>query len=208
MPLTDKADTADTDRKSGLSATNVSIGLIVILVLLALVVGANSSGPAGFGSPTPLASSAPTRVTVPSISAESSLVATGLKQDGSLEVPPVSEPMQASWFDQSPTPGEVGPSIVLGHVNGGGQPGIFANLDDVVSGAQVFVDRADGQRAVFEVSRVETIPKDSFPTDAVYNDTANPQLRLITCGGGYDPNARSYRSNVIVYADFVEVQKV
>lgn len=204
MSITDKGP----EQKSGISMTNVSIGLIVVLVGLALVVGMNSSGPSGFGSPAPLAASAPTRVTVPSISAESSLVPTGLQENGSLEVPPVSEPMQASWFDQSPTPGEVGPSIVLGHVNGGGQPGIFVNLKDVVAGAQVFIDRADGQRAVFEVSRVDTIPKDSFPTDAVYNDTANPQLRLITCGGDYDRSARSYLSNVIVYADFVEVQKI
>jgi sortase (surface protein transpeptidase) len=204
MSITDKGP----EQKSGISMTNVSIGLIVVLVGLALVVGMNSSGPSGFGSPAPLAASAPTRVTVPSISAESSLVPTGLQENGSLEVPPVSEPMQASWFDQSPTPGEVGPSIVLGHVNGGGQPGIFANLKDVVAGSQVFIDRADGQRAVFEVSRVDTIPKDSFPTDAVYNDTANPQLRLITCGGDYDRSARSYLSNVIVYADFVEVQKI
>ena len=204
MSITDKGP----EQKSGISMTNISIGLIVVLVGLALVVGMNSSGPSGFGSPAPLAASAPTRVTVPSISAESSLVPTGLQENGSLEVPPVSEPMQASWFDQSPTPGEVGPSIVLGHVNGGGQPGIFANLKDVVAGSQVFVDRADGQRAVFEVSRVDTIPKDSFPTDAVYNDTANPQLRLITCGGDYDRSARSYLSNVIVYADFVEVQKI
>jgi sortase (surface protein transpeptidase) len=204
MSITDKGP----EQKSGISMTNVSIGLIVVLVGLALVVGMNSSGPSGFGSPAPLAASAPTRVTVPSISAESSLVPTGLQENGSLEVPPVSEPMQASWFDQSPTPGEVGPSIVLGHVNGGGQPGIFVNLKDVVAGAQVFIDRADGQRAVFEVSRVDTIPKDSFPTDAVYNDTANPQLRLITCGGDYDRSARSYLSNVIVYADFVEVQTI
>ncbi|GAA4873875.1 class F sortase [Actinomycetospora straminea] len=205
MATTEKADK---DVKSGPSMTNISIGLVVILVLLALIVGANSSGPSAFSSPDPLAASNPTRVTVPSISAESSLVPTGLQENGSLAVPPVSQPMQASWFDQSPTPGEMGPSIILGHVNGGGQPGIFNKLNEVVAGAQVFVDRADGQRAVFEVSRVETIPKDSFPTDAVYNDTANPQLRLITCGGDFDQAARHYRSNVIVYADLVEVQRV
>ncbi|MDD7968723.1 class F sortase [Actinomycetospora lemnae] len=206
MAITDK----DTDKgtKSGPSMTNISIGLVVILVLLALIVGANSSGPSAFSSPDPLAASNPTKVTVPSISAESSLVPTGLQENGSLEVPPVDQPMQASWFDQSPTPGEMGPSIILGHVNGGGQPGIFNKLDEVVAGAQVFVDRADGQRAVFEVSRVETIPKDSFPTDAVYNDTANPQLRLITCGGSFDRNSGHYLANVIVYADFVEVQRV
>jgi len=204
VTVTDKGP----DQKSGISTTNISIGLVVVLVGLALIVGMNSSGSSGFGSPSPLAASAPTRVIVPSISAESSLVPTGLQGDGTLEVPPVTQPMQASWFDQSPTPGEVGPSIVLGHVNGGGQPGIFANLKDVVAGAQVLIDRADGQRAVFEVSRVETIPKDSFPTDAVYNDTANPALRLITCGGNFDQNAGSYRSNVIVYADLVEVQGI
>ncbi|PVZ13270.1 class F sortase [Actinomycetospora cinnamomea] len=203
MAITDKSP----DQKSGISMTNISIGLIVVLVGLALVAGMGS-GPSAFTSPEPLAASAPSRVTVPSISAESSLVPTGLQENGSLEVPPVFQPMQASWFDQSPTPGEIGPSIVLGHVNGGGQPGIFANLKDVVAGAQVFVDRVDGQRAVFEVSRVETIPKDSFPTDAVYNDTANPQLRLITCGGDFDRGARSYLSNVIVYADLVEVQRI
>lgn len=191
---------------AGPSLTKLSIAMIVILVGLALVVGMNTSVGSGFSSVEPLAASAPTRVSVPSVGAESSLIPTGLEPDGSLEVPPVSDPMQASWFDASPTPGEVGPSVVLGHVNGNGQPGIFAELNRVVAGAEVIVDRADGQRAVFQVSRVETIPKESFPTDSVYNDTANPQLRLITCGGDYDRAERSYGSNVIVYADLLDVQ--
>ena len=66
MSITDKGP----DQKSGISMTNVSIGLIVVLVGLALLVGMNSSGPAGFSSPAPLAASTPTWVTVPSISAE------------------------------------------------------------------------------------------------------------------------------------------
>ena len=123
MTITDK----DPDRKTGSgSLTNLSIGLVVILVGLALIVGMNSSsGPGTSASQAPLLAATPTRVTVPSISAESSLVATGTQADGSLEVPPVSEPMQASWFNGSPTPGEIGPSVILGHVNGNGQPGIF-----------------------------------------------------------------------------------
>ena len=190
------------------SLTNFSIGLVVVLVGLAVIVGMNTSSPSSsVDSPAPLAASTPQRVSVPSIDAESSLVATGLKPDGSLEVPPVSQPMQASWFDGSPTPGEVGPSVILGHVNGNGHAGIFARLNEVTAGAEVMVDRADGQRAVFRVSRVETIPKSSFPTDLVYNDTPNPQLRLITCGGEYDRANRNYLSNVIVYADLVDVQR-
>ncbi|MHC1561084.1 class F sortase [Actinomycetospora sp. C-140] len=196
---------------SGPSMTNISIALVVILVGLAVIVGMNSSSgssSSSVDSPAPLAAATPTHVSVPSISADSNLVATGLQSDGSLEVPPVSQPMQASWFNGSPTPGEVGPAVILGHVNGGGQPGIFANLSKVVAGEQILVDRADGQRAVFQVSRVDTIPKASFPTDQVYNDTPNSQLRLITCGGDYDRANRNYLSNVIVYADLVDVQKI
>jgi hypothetical protein len=195
--------------RSGPSLTNISIALVMVLVGLAVIVGMNSSGSSSsVDSPAPLAFSTPTRVSVPSISAESRLVATGLQPDGRLAVPPVSEPMQASWFDKSPTPGQVGPSVILGHINGNGQPGIFADLSKVVAGAQVVIDRADGQRAVFQVSRVETVPKSSFPTDLVYNDTPNPQLRLITCGGDYDRANRSYLANVIVYADLIDVQRV
>lgn len=233
MTTTEKpAQQPDEERQStGRTVANLLIGLVVLVAGLALIFGMapgtpdwKSAGPPGSssaqspgrGAPPALAPGAsmaslgaadPVRVEVPSISATSSLIATGLRPDGSLEVPPVTAPMQASWYDQSPTPGEVGPSVLLGHVNGNGEPGIFANLDRVVAGALVNVDRADGQRAVFKVSRVETFPKSSFPTDLVYNDTPNSALRLITCGGDYDAANRNYLSNVIVYADLVDVQK-
>ena len=219
------------EEKLGVGRTllNLGIGLVVLVAGLALIFAMvpggtmTKAGPSGTSSassaksaPAPLApgatmetlgSAAPTRVEIPSISAASSLVATGLKSDGSLDVPPVSQPQQASWYDQSPSPGQQGPAVVLGHVNGNGKPGVFVNLDKVVAGALVNVDRADGQRAVFKVSRVETFPKSSFPTDLVYNDTPNAALRLITCGGDYDAGNRNYLSNVIVYADLIDVQK-
>ena len=219
---------AEERQSAGKTVTNLLIGLVVLAAGLALIFSMVPSSPTRAASPPGASSSAgsgqmptmapgaideslaaatPTRVDIPSIAATSSLVATGLQPDGSLAVPPVSQPMQASWYDQSPTPGEVGPSVVLGHVNGNGKAGIFANLDKVVAGALVNVDRADGQRAVFKVSRVETFPKSSFPTDLVYNDTPNAALRLITCGGDYDAGNRNYLSNVIVYADLIDVQK-
>jgi hypothetical protein len=43
-------------------------------------------------------------------------------------------------------------------------------------------------------------PKDRFPTAAVYGPAPGAQLRLITCGGTFDPALRSYLSNVVVYA--------
>jgi hypothetical protein len=53
----------------------------------------------------------------------------------------------------------------------------------------------------FIASWIERHDKDAFPTDAVYGDTPDPQLRLITCGGDFDRRERSYLDNIIVYAE-------
>jgi hypothetical protein len=39
-----------------------------------------------------------------------------------------------------------------------------------------------------------------FTTQKVYGPTPDPVLRLITCGGTFDPALGSYLSNVVVYA--------
>ena len=57
----------------------------------------------------------------------------------------------------------------------------------------------DGTTVTFRVVRVSRMPKSSFPTDLVYLPTLQPSLQLVTCGGSFDHDARSYRDNVIVY---------
>ena len=41
---------------------------------------------------------------------------------------------------------------------------------------------------------------DAFPSTAVYGIIDDPGLRLITCGGTFDPAAGSYESNIVAYA--------
>jgi hypothetical protein len=53
---------------------------------------------------------------------------------------------------------------------------------------------------VFRVSSVRLYAKARFPTAAVYGPVPTPQLRLITCGGTFDPALGSYLSNVVVDA--------
>ncbi|MFO7190749.1 MAG: class F sortase [Thermocrispum agreste] len=150
-------------------------------------------------SPRGMPPAPPVSVSIPRIGARSSLVPVGLNKDRTLAVPPVSQPMQAAWYRYSPTPGEVGPSVLLGHVDGGGKPGIFHRLHTLEPGDEVIVERADGSVARFVVRRVAQVPKKAFPTDEVYGDTDRPEIRLITCGGSFDRAAGSYRDNVIVY---------
>ena len=53
------------------------------------------------------------------------------------------------------------------------------------------------------MTQVEEYPKDEFPTDVVYGDLDHAGLRLITCGGSFDREARSYDDNIVVFADLV-----
>jgi sortase (surface protein transpeptidase) len=147
----------------------------------------------------------PLWIDVPAIGAKSSLVPLGLNADDTIEVPPVDQPMQAGWYKHSPTPGQTGPAVVLGHVNGGGRDGIFARLHELRAGDEIRIGREDGQVARFVVERTDQVPKNRFPSDAVYGNTSEPELRLITCGGSFDEDADSYRDNIIVFAVFTGV---
>lgn len=144
--------------------------------------------------------SEPLSVDIPALGLGSELLHLGLREDGTLDVPPGDPGSPASWYDQSPTPGEQGPAILLGHVNAtDGGPGVFAGLRGLAPGDTVEIARADGSTAVFVVDRGEQHAKDAFPTRAVYGNTAGAELRLITCDG-YDPATGLFDDNYVVYA--------
>jgi hypothetical protein len=156
----------------------------------------STSAAAALGMPR----STPVRVTIPKIGAESSLVPLGLDADGALQVPSVNEPWQAGWFTGAPTPGEVGPAVIAGHVDGRKMKGIFFRLRELAAGDVVLVARADGTTATFVVSEKQQVAKSRFPTERVYGDTPGPELRLITCGGAFDRPNRNYLDNINIYA--------
>ena len=84
----------------------------------------------------------------------------GLQDDGTLEVPPNGFP--AGWYTGAPTPGEMGPAIIAGHVRWGEQPGVFERLGDVRTDDEITVTRRNFSTAVFRVTRVEQFAKTYF----------------------------------------------
>jgi LPXTG-site transpeptidase (sortase) family protein len=147
--------------------------------------------------------SEPVSIDIPKIAAHSSLIPLGLNPDNTIQVPPVTTPLQAGWYTYAPTPGETGPAVVLGHVDGNHQKGIFFRLKELAAGDRVSVARKDGTTAQFEVTKVHQVPKKDFESEGVYNDTADAELRLITCGGVFDRGAHNYVDNIVVYARLV-----
>jgi sortase (surface protein transpeptidase) len=141
---------------------------------------------------------APIRVRIPSIDVDSPLASLGVDDQGAL-VPP-ADFARAGWFSGSPLPGDVGPSVIAGHVDSYEGPAVFFRLRDLAAGDMVLVERADGTTARFTVSRTGRHPKDVFPSEDVYGPTPRAELRLITCGGEFDHGLRSYLDNVVVHA--------
>jgi sortase (surface protein transpeptidase) len=160
----------------------------------------------GRGADPILPASDPTTLTIPAIGVHAPVGQVGLAGDGTIETPPLDQPTMTAWYRDGPTPGEAGSAVVVGHVDSRTGPAVFYRLRDLQPGDRIEVIRADGSTVVFAVDSVARVPKSKFPTERVYGDQRGAVLRLITCGGEFDRDRRSYRDNVIVSASLVSTR--
>ena len=179
---------------------------LIVFAILAIASGETSQQSVDVSAPSisvPLVKvmsrSDPTRILIPAIGVDSSLMRLGLLEDGSLEVPPKGFP--AGWYTGSPTPGELGPSVIAGHIDWNG-PGVFFRLSRMVIGDKIMIERADGSVASFIVIKTASFSKNNFPTELVYGNLEYSGLRLITCGD-FDFRLRKYVKDLVVFAKLI-----
>ena|SRR5215475_957509 len=144
--------------------------------------------------------SAPVKISIASINVSALVNQIGLAPDGTLEEQPLSMAKEAAWYRLGPAPGQVGPAVIVGHVDTKTSQAVFYKLSLVRPGARVVITLADGHTVTFTVDSLGTYLKSKFPTTSVYGHTDYPALRLITCGGPFDRVAGSYRDNIVVFA--------
>jgi sortase (surface protein transpeptidase) len=144
-------------------------------------------------------SAAPRRLRIPSIAVDAKIGAIGVEASGELEVP--ENVRNVGWYRYGPAPGEPGATVIAGHVDSREQgPGAFFDLRSLDVGARVQVTDSDGDVQRYDVVARRTYDKAKLPTDELFSREGPPQLVLITCGGDFDSSARSYRENVVIYA--------
>jgi hypothetical protein len=149
--------------------------------------------------------SKPAALVIPAIGVQSPIHALGLDDDGALETPePGPRYNHAAWYRHSPTPGAMGPAILLGHVDSATEgPSVFFRLGELTPGDRVLVTRDDDSVAVFRVDHVRRYAKADFPTNLVYRDIDHAGLRLVTCGGAFDSASGHYLDNIVVFASLM-----
>jgi Sortase domain len=123
-------------------------------------------------APAGLPSSRPVQVDIPALGVSEQTVDLGLEPDGTMQVP--TGPAPVGWFAESPTPGEIGPAVLAGHLSWNGVDGVFRHLQTLKPGDEVVVTRADGSRPRFVVIEVAQYSKNAFPTARVYANTPGP----------------------------------
>jgi Sortase domain len=145
--------------------------------------------------------SVPVSVAIPAIGVNSRLLHLGVTADGSIQVPSLdTQANDAAWYEYSPTPGQIGASVIEGHLDSYGGPAVFFRLGALRPGDRVDVTLADGITAVFRVTGVREYVKSNFPAKAIYYAAGYAALRLITCGGTFDYATGHYLSSTVVFA--------
>jgi sortase (surface protein transpeptidase) len=136
---------------------------------------------------------------IPTIGVSSGLLRLGMNADRTVQVP--SSFGTAGWYTGSAVPGDAGrPAVILGHVDSRSGPAVFYRLKALRPGDDVWVQRSDGTWIRFTVNRVGEFPKTDFPTRLVYAPQPGTTLRLVTCGGRFDPSTGHYVDNIVVFA--------
>ncbi|WP_138734685.1 class F sortase [Modestobacter excelsi] len=110
---------------------------------------------------------------------------------------------RVGWYRFGPAPGaDEGTAVLAGHVDDAEQGlGALAPLREVEAGAEVRVTDAAGAVTRWQVVSRELIEKRALPLAALFQRTGPPRLVLLTCGGEFLPELRSYADNVVVVAE-------
>jgi len=165
-------------------------------------------GPYGGQAHAPLSRSLPVSVDIPAIGVHSQLLHLGDNPDGTIRVPSLNTRAdEAAWYKYSATPGQMGVSVIEGHVDNYQGAAVFFRLGALRPGDSIEVTLANGTTAVFRVTGVRQYVKTRYPAATIYGATGFPALRLITCGGTFDYTTRSYLSSTVVFASLTSARR-
>ncbi|GGJ88233.1 class F sortase [Streptomyces camponoticapitis] len=151
----------------------------------------------------------PRRIEVPSVGIRAPVVPRGLDPAGAVEPPPYELPETVGWYGGGARPGATGTALFVGHVDTRTEPAVFYDLSATRPGEKIRVSRADSSVAEFTIDDVRVYSREKFDARKVYgpHEPDRAELRLITCGGTFDRESRTYTANVVVSAYLTGVKE-
>lgn len=151
----------------------------------------------------------PTSVQIPEIDVSSSLIPLGIQgqngvpvtsKAGEVQVPDVAHPEQVGYYSLGYLPGQIGSAVLLAHVDGDGHLGAGHDFGKLKSGDTILVDRADGSKLTFTVTRVKVYRKMDISDKALFGPEPDAELKLVSCAGKFDHATGQYLDNIVVFS--------
>lgn len=143
----------------------------------------------------------PSRLRIPAIALDAPVVSLGLTPQGAIDVP--TKWGDVGWYSGGVAPGAVGPAVLVGHYDSTSGPAVFYRLRSLLPGDLINVVSPTGRTVTFTVDRTQSVTKATFPTGEIYGPVTRPEIRVITCDGGFDEHTHHYLNNLVVYGHAV-----
>jgi Sortase domain len=151
---------------------------------------------------TPIPTSPPVRLFLPTLNLHPPVEPLGLDRYGAMDTP--NNIWDVGWYNAGPVPGAPGDAVMDGHAGYPGQPLIFGRLAKIQPGEPIWVVLADGSKQVFTVVSVTSWPANSMPPN-MFEPYGPPRLTLVTCDGDFNSDTKTYASRLVVEAGFAGV---
>ena len=144
--------------------------------------------------------SEPIHLIIDAITVNNPIINVGLEEDGAMEIP--EDIFELGWYELGVRPGELGSAVIAGHVDSREQGmGAFFDLRFLREGDSIITLHEEGEQLSWTVYLTEQYNKPDMPMEELFRQGGTTkELVLITCGGQFDPTARSYEDNFVVYA--------
>lgn len=124
----------------------------------------------------------------------------GVNKDDSVQAP--INIFDSGWYTGSVKPGEIGAMLIDGH-SSATHGALFGNLDKLVVGDQIQLEKGDGTRLTYKVVHTEIVSKDKVDMHALLlpYGKAVRALNLITCAGDWINSQDTLTKRILVYTE-------
>ena len=140
----------------------------------------------------------PLRLVLPRLGVDAPVISVGLTPQLAMDVPKRAD--EVGWYEYSARPGLKGNSVLAGHLDWNGAPGVFRRLSDLRGGDKVAILGADGKERAYTVEWNREWPIASAPVGTIFEPLDRPAVTLITCGGRWNAATQRYDTRVVVRA--------
>ncbi|RCW77281.1 class F sortase [Saliterribacillus persicus] len=145
----------------------------------------------------------PTRIAIPRIQLDAPVVPTGLNEEAQMEVPDNGE--EVAWFEPGAKPGEVGNTVLAGHVDDYTGPAVFFYLKDLVAGDKIEITGEDGKVFVYVVKKTQSYLTDEAPVNEVFGESNGQHLNVVSCTGLYNKELATHEERLVIYTELAEI---